>query len=368
MKLINKKKVFSYIYTNKETSKHNIASDLNMSLPTVSQNLNELLDGGLIQKNGYYESTGGRRSQIISCCPYAKIALGVEIIRETAQIVALDLYGNLIKQEECPVSFNNQEHTPQEISLWINSFIDALPYSKDSILGIQIAVQGLVSGDGTKIIYDSLLKGNNLSYNAIQKSISYPCYLTHDTDASAFAELWKREQLSDIVCLFLNRNFGGAVTINGRIHIGKNSTCSVLEHMCLVPNGKDCYCGNKGCIEAYCSVNSLLAEAGEKIDIFFENLRSGKIREQTIWNTYLENLARAISNIRTLLDCDFIISGYLLPYLRLEDFSYLEKLINENCPFEFSEIKLLRGLYGPHSASIGAALLLVYKFLQENIE
>ena len=65
LKKINREKVYQYIYQQKETSKLQIVQDLQMGLSTVSQNLNELENDGLISRNGYFESTGGRKAQII---------------------------------------------------------------------------------------------------------------------------------------------------------------------------------------------------------------------------------------------------------------------------------------------------------------
>ena len=61
LKKINRDKVYQYIYQQKETSKLQIVQDLQMGLSTVSQNLNELEADGLINRNGYFESTGGRK-------------------------------------------------------------------------------------------------------------------------------------------------------------------------------------------------------------------------------------------------------------------------------------------------------------------
>ena len=57
VKKINRSKVYQYIYRKKITSKLQIVQDLQMGLSTVSQNLNLLEQDGLIEKNGYFEST-----------------------------------------------------------------------------------------------------------------------------------------------------------------------------------------------------------------------------------------------------------------------------------------------------------------------
>ena len=70
VKKINRSKVYQYIYRKKITSKLQIVQDLQMGLSTVSQNLNLLEQDGLIEKNGYFKSTGGREGamrMLLSC-------------------------------------------------------------------------------------------------------------------------------------------------------------------------------------------------------------------------------------------------------------------------------------------------------------
>ena len=60
--LSNTNRIFQEIYYQKTISKQEIAKHLKLSLPTVAQSLKELYAMGIIEKNGYFESTGGRKA------------------------------------------------------------------------------------------------------------------------------------------------------------------------------------------------------------------------------------------------------------------------------------------------------------------
>ena len=64
LKKFNRNKVYQYIYQQKETSKLQIVRDLQMGLSTVSQNLNELEQDGLICRNGYLNLPGDERPRL----------------------------------------------------------------------------------------------------------------------------------------------------------------------------------------------------------------------------------------------------------------------------------------------------------------
>ena len=109
LKKINREKVYQYIYQQKETSKLQIVQDLQMGLSTVSQNLNELENDGLISRNGYFESTGGRKAQIIKIVEDFRISIGLGILKDMFHIVAVNLYGDAVATETIELPYENSD-------------------------------------------------------------------------------------------------------------------------------------------------------------------------------------------------------------------------------------------------------------------
>ena len=145
-------RIYQEIYFQKSISKQEISKLLQLSLPTVGQSLKELYTLGIIQKNGYFESTGGRKAEVISVASKAKVAIGVSLLREFITITALDLYGQPIKEKICYISFERSDAYYRAFGKAVNQFIDELKYPDNAILGIGLAVQGLVSQDGQTIL------------------------------------------------------------------------------------------------------------------------------------------------------------------------------------------------------------------------
>ena len=57
----------------------------------------------------------------------------------------------------------------------------------------------------------------------------------------------------DAIYLSLNNTLGGAFCIDGKLFAGQNQKAGEFGHMILVPGGRPCYCGKKGCADAYCA-------------------------------------------------------------------------------------------------------------------
>ena len=73
----NRNRVYRHLISLWEpVTKQELAFRLSMSLPTLSQNLNELAEMGLIDRSATTDSTGGRRPRLIAPLPNARFALG----------------------------------------------------------------------------------------------------------------------------------------------------------------------------------------------------------------------------------------------------------------------------------------------------
>ena len=365
LKKINRSKIYQYIYRSKLTSKLQIVQDLQMGLSTVSQNLNLLENEGLIEKNGYFDSTGGRKANAIQIVSDFRISIGVGILKNMFHITAIDLYGNTVYTDTIPLTYSNTAAYYQQITDKVKDFIDKNQYPENKILGVSIATQGVTSPDNTTVIYGNIMNNTGMRLKDFSRHLPYPCHLEHDSKSAAFLELWNHPELDSAVVLLLNRNLGGAIITNHQIHQGRSMHSGTIEHICVNPDGPLCYCGNRGCLETYCSANSLEQASGMTIKEFFPLLREKKSPQLIqIWEDYLKHLAFAMKNLNLVIDAPIIISGYLAPYFTEDDTDYLLRQINSMTPFELKEEQILVGTHGQYTPAIGAALFYVKEFIQ----
>lgn len=364
VKKINRSKVYQYIYRKKITSKLQIVQDLQMGLSTVSQNLNLLEQDGLIEKNGYFESTGGRKANAIQIVSDFRISIGIGILKNMFHITAVDLYGNTLYTNTIPFPYSNTPDYYKQVTDKIKEFITTNQYDEEKILGVSIATQGITSPDHSTVLYGNIMNNTGMILEDFSRYLPYPCYLEHDSKSAAFLELWKHPELDSAVVFLLNRNLGGAIITNHQIHQGSSMHSGTIEHICINPDGPLCYCGNRGCLETYCSANALEQAAGMNIKDFFSLLREKKSPQLTqIWKDYLHHLAFAMKNINLIIDAPIIISGYLAPYFLEDDIAYLTKHINVSSPFALNKEHIFVGTNGQYTPAIGAALFYVNQFI-----
>lgn len=362
IKKINYADVYHFIYQNESCSKQAISKALQMSLPTVSQHINSLIDDGLIEKCGQLQSQIGRRAAAYSIVPRARVSVGVEILGDRVLIAALDLYGEEIGQVNLSANFCDQPEYFQTVCHAILAFIQTLSLQPEQILGVGFGIQGLVSQDEKEIIYGKILECTGLHIDAFQRHLPFPCRFIHDSECAALSDLWRNPGISDALYLSIGHHLGGAVIFDGKVSSGRTGRSGTFEHMTLVPGGLPCYCGQNGCAECYCSVQALLKE-GEDLERYFAAKEAGDLDALSRWDAFLGYLAMAINNLHMVVDSNIVLGGHITPYLSQNDIAELHRRVEERTAFPENEQFILAGQRRKHAVALGAGLPYISEFL-----
>lgn len=85
--------------------------------------------------------------------------------------------------------------------------------------------------------------------------------------------------------------------MNNKIYSGLSGKSGAFGHIVLDPNGKECFCGGRGCWSAYCSLYNLIGNEEDKLQTFFEKLDAKDPESMKRWDEYLTHFAQAVGNI-----------------------------------------------------------------------
>ena len=342
VKELNKRAITAYLYSKGPATKQMLERELNLSLPTITQNLRTLEVEGLIRKGEQLESTGGRKAQTFAFVCRAKIAIGVTMRANGLTLCAVDLGGNVISRKFKLLPYHNTDIYYQQMGVIINAFAAGVERNDDNVLGVAFSIQGIVSADGQTITFGNIMGNTGLRLDVIAQNVKFPCIMIHDSDAAAMAELW----------------------FDGQRYPGPNLCNGTIEHRTLGPDGGECYCGQRGCMDVYCSPEAL-TEDGESLSGFFSVLEQGEQEHRQRFNGWLGNVAQAIRNIRSMLAGDIIIGGEAAHYLDDDDVTTLKRLVEERSAFHTDHFTLRKSLCLDNQNEIGAALRFVQTFIDE---
>ena len=361
-KTITRSRILNYVINNQITSKAEVSKNLNLSMPTVLSNINDLIAKGIIIETGEYESTGGRKAKSIGINPSYRYSVGIVITANHVGIVLVNLKYEIVKFRRVRMKFSPDASYCQDLSVLTSEFLKDTEY-QDRILGIGISIPGIISQKAHLLIKSHALQLENYSLSFLEQAFDLPVYFENDANAAMMAEDMNRYK--NAIYLSLNNTLGGAFCIGGKLFQGENQKAGEFGHMILVPGGRKCYCGKKGCADAYCAASALTDEINS-LETFMEQLKSGDEAAEEKWSEYLDMLAVLISNLRMAYDMDIILGGEVGGYLAEHMLPLGEKVMEYN-GFDH-DIRYLRNCsYKREASAVGAAKHFLQDFIK-NIE
>ena len=328
VKEANLKAMTAFIYTQGSATKQMFEHELGLSLPTITQNLRAMEADGLIVKGEMQQSTGGRKAQIYEFVAHSSVAIGVRIQTTRITAIAIDLNGKSVATRQRTLPYRNNDAYYQRMNDIINDFAQELAKQGSTVRGVAFCMQGIVSADGQSITFGKIMNNTGLKLNE------------------------------------LSHGLRGAVIVDGSLYQGPNQCNGSIEHMTLIPGGNTCYCGQQGCMDTYCSPETLM-EDGESLPGFFSVLEQGEQEHRKRFSQWLDYVALAVTNIRSVLAGDVIISGEAAQYLDDDDMAGLRERVVEHTPFDTTDFTLRKGMALDHQDIIGAALRFVEPYVRE---
>jgi len=372
---MNRNKIFRYINSQDGVSKPDVAKALDISTPTVLQNVKELLNEGYLKEIGVMKSTGGRKAVAVVTLKEKFLSIGVDITRNHIGIVITDLAGNILFHDRVFKKYEDEDHYYKELADFIISTKEEKITEDKTLIGVGISIPGIIDEERELIAYSHTLSVHNVSYKKFVKYIPYNCEFINDASAACLAETYKSHDKKSVVYISLSNTVGGAFVFENSswkhssqstdsIFLGDNRRAGEFGHFTLHANGEKCYCGKTGCFDSYGSALVLSGELEGKLELFFEKLINKDPKSIELWDQYLANLAIAINNLRMIFDCNIIIGGYVGSFIEpyLED---LKDILKTRNTFEEDATYVVACKFKIEASATGGSIKQIEKFMSK---
>ncbi len=316
--------------------------------------------------NQYFiSSVGERAAKGQQLSTQGHYAIGIELTSGHIRMLAVDLLVRRLGAKTVAIPFQANDEYALRLTRAIEDFIDEEGLSRQRLLGVGVTVPGIVDAGRTHITDAPTIQVKQMAAADLIGHIPYPVWLENDANAGGYAEWWNRAGVADMAYLSVGRGVGGAILIAGSTYLGTHTRSGEFGHMCIHPGGKICECGQRGCLEAYCSTGRLSDALGISLEEFFSGMEGGNGEYRSLWNDYLDNLAIGVRNIHVILDCGIVIGGKLSQFLA-RHFAEMESRLRKLDAGYLREPYLSICRYRSHSTEIGAALYFIDKFIKEH--
>lgn len=201
----------------------------------------------------------------------ARFAIGVDLGGTNLRVAAVDTAGTLLETITTNTAVaRGRDSVIDEMCDAIEELRQRHGKKQDAIAGIGIGVPGIIDMERGMLRESPNLPGwhDFPVRDAIEQRLGTHVVLENDANAAAFGEMWMgagQGSGGDLCMVTLGTGVGGGLVLKGKVHHGMTGMAGELGHTTVYPDGQQCKCGNRGCLEEYASATAVKRMALEAI-------------------------------------------------------------------------------------------------------
>ncbi len=187
------------------------------------------------------------------------VTLGIDIGGTNTVFGFVDRQGNCVAESSIPTN-------PYEAaeSLFARLHLEIIELKKKitdnyNFIGIGIGAPNANYYKGTVELPPNLNWGYVNVLEIVQKYFDIPSAITNDANAAAIGEMkfGAAKGMKDFIVITLGTGLGSGIVSNGELIYGADGFAGEIGHTIFDPNGRQCGCGRKGCLETYASASGI---------------------------------------------------------------------------------------------------------------
>lgn len=317
-----------------------------LSAQTVTNITRRLLDDGLVEEAGRTISGPGKPRTTLRLNADSRLSIGVHLDPAVMTFVLLDLSGAVVAQSTKRTPANDPHRIIKAMARSVDDLIERSGAERERIAGIGVATPGpLDAARGTVIDPPKLHSWHRVPLrDALAEATGMSVALEKDTTAAAVAELWTGGDPTDASFLFvyLGIGIGTALVLDGEVVRGTSYNVGEVGHIIVDPDGPECSCGRRGCVEVVCTPQAIVERAesagvfaddrvssdastvDERFTQLCERAAQGDVDAVAILVESAQHIAVLISGLTNMLDVDRVVLGGPF-WSRLQEI-YLQRL------------------------------------------
>lgn len=380
-----KREILKSLVSVGEQSITDISHDINLSVPTVTKFLGELIEEGYVIDNGKNKMTGGRRPNIYGLDAGVGYFVGVDVIRDMLRIGVMDFKGEMLATDAMSFTPVNTSESVGELCGIIESFLTQNSMLMEHVLSASVSISGRVDS-AAGFSYTMYSFGEEPIADIMTSKLGVRVYIENDSRAMVYGEYLCGSGRGEQTFIFVNLSwgFGIGMMIDGKLFYGKSGLSGEYGHLPSTQNEILCQCGKRGCLETAVSgwatrrmvieklnegrASSLAEKYKQTGDISLIDIMDAACYEDTLAIEVIaiigEELGRAVSGLINIFNPETIVIGggmisvkdYLMLSLRSAIQKYSLRMVSRDTNVRVSTL-------GENAALIGACMLARSKML-----
>jgi len=303
-----------------------------------------------------------------------KYAIGIDIGGTKISVTLGTSQGKILIRKKIMTRLHAGSKTClKEILAAIQALFREFKLTSKDILGIGIGAPGAVNSKTGVLPRSPNLAGwaGMPIVRILRNKFKLPVYIANDANAAAFGELvfGAGRKMQNIIYVTVSTGVGGGLIMNGKLYEGAGFVAGEIGHMSIVPEGRLCKCGRRGCLEMYASGTAIARFYNEAKKKQLTGAKEVGFAAASGDRTAIQSYEKAayylgigLANLMNILNPEVIVVGGGVLKSSLP--SYWKKVLvsakQHAWPEAFRTTKILKSPLLGHSGDLGA-LALVFK-------
>lgn len=266
LRKVNQSAVLELLREQGPLSRSELARRLELSPPTITRIVAELLDAGIVRERSAGDSTGGRRPTLLEFNTRASLIVGVYIGRNITGALA-DLDGAILARRSVPA-------LPGEAG--VERLLDLIGELQQEAAGLGLPVRGVGIGapsivqqpEGIVVLSPSHGWRDLPLRAALEARLGLPVFVENEVNLIALGESWRGagQGIGNLVCLSLGAGIGAGIIVDGRLYRGSHYAAGEVGY--LIPGEQ--YLGRVydpyGCLEGLAGTEGIVQRARRALE------------------------------------------------------------------------------------------------------
>ncbi len=368
----NRRVVLEAVRRHGPISRAEIARLTSLTAQTVSNIASELQEGGLIRSGGRRRTGRGQPPVELSINPEGGYTVGLQLDHRQLSGVLVNLAGEVRETRSSEIGRAAPDIALPLMAKTVESLLRRADVPQERVLGTGVVMPGPFDVDSLTSVGPTTLPGwrGVDPADLLSKATGLPVLVENDATAAALGErlYGAAKHLKTFFYLYIGIGLGAGLILDGAPYRGAWGNAGEFGHFVVAPGGRDCFCGNAGCLERYASLHAAfeaVREAGcdaRTIDDLAD-LAAANHPAMTDWiEAAARHLRLALNAVENLLDPEVILIGGELPE------AIAQRLIERLEPLMPSVSarqgrrtpRLTKAIAGVEATALGAAALPIF--------
>lgn len=309
--------VFEAVLTRGPLSRRDAARLTGLSAASVTKLVKPMISHGYLIENVREAGVPGRPQIPLQVDASRHHAVGIKLMDGEIVGVVADLHAEVQSSHRMKYRDTTPEGVLSAIDEMTGILLQRTPVERERLLGIGIGLGGHVNGATGVVVESPFLGWRDVPLRQlVADRMNLPVVIENDVNTLAVAEQWfgAGSSFPSFALVTIGVGVGCALVLDGQLWRGVSGAAGEFGHMVVDPEGPECHCGKKGCLEAVVGdaaiAGAMSAAAGRritKVSQVVARAHAGDLDAQQVFTQAGLALGRAIAALLNLLNPPLVI-------------------------------------------------------------